>query len=185
MIIKELYKNIKLISILLLIIFVLVFIKKGGMRKTIENFENKGNVIDTLVNTYDIAERKINDVFSKIDANSATVNKRISANKGITTTGIVSNGEIKVRNNNSDTIVLGKKGTIYTRDIQLTGGLKVKNSICIGNTCITEKQLKFLTEGFTLMTKKNGHRVGGFIHTHSNGNVAWAQPQHKTTYQMK
>lgn len=172
MIIKELYKNKKLIIVFLIIIFSLIFIKNGGMRKTIENFENKNNVIDTLISTYDIAERKINDVFTSISATDVKMKKNISTEGNIS-----NNGNINTKGN------ITNNGNLNTGNIK--GKTITGNKLCIGNTCITEKQLKYLTNGFTLITKSNGHKRGGFIHTYSDGSLRYALPKHKTTYQMQ
>ena len=77
--IKELYNNQKNILIFISIIVFLIFVRKGGMKRTMENFEN-GNVIDTVLNGFDMTGQKFNNIFSNISAGHVKINKNLETN---------------------------------------------------------------------------------------------------------
>lgn len=106
------YKNI-IISFIIIILF-LIFVKEKGFKKLTERFENT-NLVDVL-NGLDVQDQKLNDMVSKIDANTVTFNKNITVK------------DITVKDINSDKISIRQNG-----------------SLCIGETCITEEHLKILT----------------------------------------
>jgi len=83
---KELLKNKKMIGIFAIVIIFLLFVRRGGIRRAVENFENEGNVIDTIMNSFDTTGQKFNDVFTKIDATDVTFGKKIKSSKNIETT---------------------------------------------------------------------------------------------------
>lgn len=154
-----LYNNEKLVVIIIIIVIIYLCLKKKGM---LERFENEGNVIDTLLNSYNTTDKKFNNMVDSITLNDVIFGKNIKTNKylnvgeGIDVGGdIVSKGEIKTSSNITAT---GK--------ITASGDIKGKR-LCIGGTCLNEDHLKLLTDGFKMKIEV-GKQSGQFIHSHSN-----------------
>ena len=141
---KELYNNKKVVLIFVLIIVFLIFVKEGGMKKTIENFENSGNVIDTITNSFDMTGQKFNDVFSSISTNSVKINKNMEVNnlylKGhdleINNTDRKGKGTGPRRalvHDGGDSLTINyggdyKGGVVIKSDLQVTGKTTLKTS---------------------------------------------------------
>ena len=106
-----LYKYEKII----IIIVILCLIKKGCMRFLIEHFENKGSVIDTLLNSYDTTDQKFNNLTDKIDLNTVTFGKNITTSKNVNANTIIASGDVK-----SGGVTVGGNGTIYAKHLSLS-----------------------------------------------------------------
>jgi hypothetical protein len=115
----DLYKYEKLAVIIVIIIIIFLCLKKKGL---LERFENKGNVIDTLLNSYDTTDKKFNNMVDNIDLNTVTFGKSITTKKNITASGnvnantIIASGDVK-----SGGVTVGGNGTIYAKKLNLSG----------------------------------------------------------------
>ena len=71
-------------------------------------------------------------------------------------------------------------------EIKMNSNKKIRanGGLCIGNTCIGERELKYLTSGFTLRTIYGGHHDEKRFHTHGDGVMRVADHVHRTTYKM-
>jgi hypothetical protein len=145
--IKELHKNKKLITIFILVIIFLIFVKNGGMRKAIENFENtdenQKGFFETLLNSFNTVGQTFNNVFTKIDA------KNVNMSKSLITTGNITGTDIISTNIKSSNDMIGKN-------------IKANLSVAINNTSISETDLKKMKSIKTLA----GYVVDGAGTTH-------------------
>ena len=172
---KELYKNKKKILIFVLIIVFLIFVREGGMKKTIENFENSGNVIDTIVNGYDMTSQKFNDVFTQINGNEIKMNKNINTKGKITAGGDIKAGNGKVN--------IGANGTIYTRNLNVSNYIESvggDNKASLSKTDIKKmKSLKNIAgfaingDGSTFLLFEGYHKLHGGAKHDAWSNDKW------------
>lgn len=117
----------------------------------LERFENEGNVIDTLLNSFDTTDKKFNNMIDNMDLDTVTFGKNI-----------------KIKN-----YLNVEKGVDVGGDIVSKGGIKISGDIkgkrlCVGETCLDENHLKMLTDGFKFKVTE-GTKSGEYIHSHSDG----------------
>ena len=108
----DLYKYEKIAVIIVIIIIIFLCLKKKGL---LERFENKGNVIDTLLNSYDTTDQKFNNLTDKIDLNTVTFGKNITTSKNVNANTIIASGDVK-----SGGVTVGGNGTIYAKHLSLS-----------------------------------------------------------------
>ena len=177
---KHLLDNKNIIITFLFIILFLLFVRVGGVRKAIENFDNTSNntsiLTETVLNSLDVEGQKLNDIFTNIDANNVTIKKKINANN-----------DIKV----GDKMVLGANGTIYTRGLVanervFVGGEDEKNSL--DKTTVRKlKSLKSIA-GYAVDGNGTTHLLfeGGWYNLYGGALFdAWSQDQWDIIYLFK
>lgn len=179
----ELLKNKKMIAIFVFIILFLLFVQQGGMRTTIENFEN-GNTIDTIMNSFDMTGQKFNDVFTKIDANTISIGKNISTNKNIETSADINAKNLSLTGSANIT------GNISTGNIS-TSNINTKD-LKIGNATLGETELKKLKSlkniaGYALDGSGSTHLLFEGYHKLSGGAKfdAWSNNKWDKIYIFK
>jgi len=141
--IKELYNNQKNILIFISIIVFLIFVRKGGMKRVVENFEN-GNVIDTVLNSYDMTGQKFNSIFSNISAGHVKINKNLEINNLL-----LKGADLQINNDSRRGKGTGaRRALVHDGGDALTinyagdykGGVKIKSDTVVGgNLTVTGK----------------------------------------------
>ena len=171
---KFLKKNYKKIIVICLIMLLL-------SNKMYEKFTN-AQALDAVKST----EQKVNEMVSKIDGTHVRFPKKVVLDKGLAM------GSLKMAPGNwldyGIEVPAGKKLGIHapgngTMELHVDNTIKAQK-LCLGNKCITEKDLSKLVDGFQLETLNHGHHSGKYIHTHSNGHMAVADKKYRTKYKM-
>lgn len=169
----NLYNYEKLVVIIIIIIIIFLCLKKKGL---LERFENDGNVIDTLLNSYDTTDKKFNNMVDNIDSKTVTFGKNI-VSKG----NIVTQGDLKVGENSTIT----KAGNMY-----LKGHIKSVNNdkgAALNSTDIKKmKSLKSIA-GYAIDGQKSTHLLfeGGWHSLHSGTYDAWSKDSWDRVYLFK
>jgi len=120
-------------------------------------------------------EKKVNDMFYKVDKDWVRTNKNIYSSKEIKAKTIRSTEDvIATRNMTATGNVNAKKDVNASGKVNAGGDVKGKR-LCIGRTCLSENHLKMITQGFKLKLiagkwARNDDKTSGpgFIHSHSN-----------------
>jgi len=149
-------KNIKLI-----IIVILIFLLMSN--KVSENFTT-AQALDAVKAT----EKKVNEIFNKVDSTSISINKDIALNqKALNLKGTDTNHQVKynkaidgpeIKGWRTIQLNVGKKvvAKVEKVGIKVDGDVRGKR-LCIGGTCIDEQHLQMLTgaRDIGILSQKN------------------------------